>query len=141
MHAPNGAQGKGKDKNGAKGNDYILQVPCGTTIIEQKDSGFDKQVAELNTHGETFLLAKGGPPGRGNKNFPNTKEHSGGWGQYKKFLLEMQLIADIGFVGYPNAGKTTLLAALTRACPKIAAYPFTTLQPYVGKIHFQDGKS
>jgi GTP-binding protein len=139
LHAQHGNPGKGNDMNGSKGNDYVLQIPIGTSVSEIKPSGVRKFVGELNESGEKLLIAKGGAGGKGNKNYPKAETNVGTDGEARKYHLEMKLIADIGFVGYPNAGKTTLLAALTRACPRIASYPFTTLHPFVGKLHFSDG--
>ena len=137
--AEDGEHGKGKDMNGVGGKNIIISVPVGTYVREINRFGKKRLLANLDTPGKV-LIAEGGKGGRGNKEFSQiTTKEVGEPGKSKIIELELKLIADIGFVGYPNAGKTSLLAALTRACPKIASYPFTTLQPYIGIIDFIDG--
>lgn len=138
--AENGENGQGKDMNGAGGKDMFISVPLGTIVKEVNKLGKSRTLGILNTEGK-LLIAQGGKGGRGNRSTPEITEHEKGEeGKTKKLQLELKLIADIGFVGYPNAGKTSLLASLTRACPKIASYPFTTLKPYIGILEFIDGK-
>ena len=137
--AENGVHGQGKDMDGAGGKSEVIQVPLGTIVREINRFGKKRLLANFDEEGKV-LVAEGGKGGRGNKDHPSVSEKEKGVeGRAKLLELELKLIADIGLVGYPNAGKTTLLAALTRACPKIASYPFTTLQPYVGVIDFVDG--
>lgn len=137
--AEDGEHGKGKDMDGIGGKDIYIKVPIGTYVKEVNKFGKTRLLANLDTEIQV-LVAEGGKGGRGNKDHPSiTQKEKGVAGKEKVIELELKLIADIGLVGYPNAGKTTLLAGLTRACPKIASYPFTTLQPYVGLIDFIDG--
>ena len=133
--AEDGRKGGGSDKTGACGKDVVIQVPCGT-IVYNSDTG-DK-VADLVDHGERLILLKGGRGGRGNARFATSRNQAprmaerGEPGEERWLRLELRLIADVGIVGMPNAGKSTLLAAVTNARPKIADYPFTTLQPNLG---------
>jgi len=137
--AGHGSNGKGNDLNGKKGRDCMIKVPAGTIVKEVTKLGRKNLVGILDENQE-LLLAAGGYGGRGNKEAPTLKEaEKGKLGVQRLFELQLKLIADIGLVGYPNAGKTSLLAALTRATPKIASYPFTTIRPYVGMIDFVDG--
>jgi GTP-binding protein len=133
--AEDGRKGGGSDKTGARGKDVVIQVPCGT-IVYDGDTG-DK-VADLVDHSEPLILLKGGRGGRGNARFATSRNQAprmaerGEPGEKRWLRLELRLIADVGIVGMPNAGKSTLLAAVTNARPKIADYPFTTLQPNLG---------
>lgn len=140
IKAESGTAGQGKDMNGKCGADKNIQVPVGTIIREINKFGKLRYLGTLDEPEKKLLIVEGGKGGRGNKDHSDvTDAEVGQPGKKKKLQLELKLIADIGFVGYPNAGKTTLLAALTRACPKIDSYPFTTLQPYLGIIEFMDG--
>jgi len=133
--AQEGRKGGGSNKTGASGKDVVIQVPCGTIVYDDETGDV---LADLVDHGERIVLSKGGRAGRGNARFATSRNRAprmaerGEPGEERWLKLELKLIADVGIVGMPNAGKSTLLAAVTNARPKIAAYPFTTLQPNLG---------
>lgn len=144
QRAPNGGDGRGKQCHGKNGQDLDVVVPCGT-MIEVAETG--ELFGEVLEDGERIMLARGGKGGLGNCHFKSSTHQAprectpGEEGQQLEFWLELKIVADIGLVGYPNAGKSSLITALSHAHPKIAAYPFTTLNPVIGILEFDDFKT
>jgi GTP-binding protein len=144
FHAPNGVAGAGALKSGRRGAELVLPVPAGT-VVTDADTG--EVLADLDSEGATVVVAAGGRGGQGNTRFKSSTRQAprigelGEPGVKRRVHLELKLIADIGLVGLPNAGKSTLLASLTGAHPKIAAYPFTTLVPNLGVAELEGGRT
>jgi GTP-binding protein len=142
--ARNGEPGRGSDCNGRSAEDIVLRVPVGT-VVSDLDSG--EVIADLAAHGQTALLAKGGDGGRGNLNFKSSTNRAprqftrGMPGESRKLKLELKVLADVGLLGLPNAGKSTFIRAVSAARPKVADYPFTTLHPNLGVVRVDNNRS
>src|SRR5256886_3850849 len=139
--AERGRHGEGSNRTGQEGHDVILKVPVGT-ILYDADSG--ERIHDFSRPDERLVIARGGRGGRGNQHFATSthqapREHElGRTGEERNYRLELKLLADVGLVGYPNAGKSTLISRISAARPKIADYPFTTLEPNLGVVTIGD---
>lgn len=142
--ATSGAPGSGKRSSGADGVDQVIEVPVGTAVYDAETGEF---ITDLNRNGQTELLLKGGRGGKGNTFFKTATNQAPRYAQpgeparERTIILQLKMLADVGLVGLPNAGKSTLLSVLTAAKPKIANYPFTTLEPNLGMVRYRDDRS
>jgi GTP-binding protein len=143
-HAGRGHHGEGSKRHGADGEDLVLQVPVGTVVADEQTG---EVIRDFTHAGERLIVARGGRGGRGNAQFATSTNRAprhhepGEVGQERWLVLELKLIADVGLVGLPNAGKSTLISRISAARPKIADYPFTTLEPHLGVVDLGDFKT
>jgi GTPase len=144
FRAKDGASGRGADCNGAGADDVVLRVPVGTVI---KDLATDEVIADLTFDKQRVMVAKGGRGGLGNINFKSSTNRAprqftkGTEGETKEIHFELKVLADVGLLGMPNAGKSTFIRAVSAARPKVADYPFTTLHPNLGVVRVDDNRS
>jgi len=144
LRAASGEPGRGKDQYGRGGDDLVVQVPVGTMVF---DADTDEQLADLSRQDQRAVVARGGRGGRGNIHFATsvnqapTYAEPGEPGERRNLRLELKLLADVGLLGYPNVGKSTLISVVSRARPKIADYPFTTLVPQLGVVSVGENRS
>ena len=141
--ADRGTHGMGSGRHGRKAENMIIKVPPGTIVIDRENQFV---IRDLATDGEEFVIAKGGRGGRGNAHFKSSTNQAprewtpGGEGEHRRVVLELKVIADVGLIGKPNAGKSTLLSRLSRARPEIADYPFTTKFPNLGQVQIDQDR-
>jgi len=147
-HAERGEHGRGSNRTGGQGADLALEVPVGTVVFDASDSNAEFQLlADLTEPGQRALVARGGRGGRGNARFVTSTNRAprraepGETGEARRLCLQLKLLADVGLVGFPNAGKSTLISRVSSARPKVAEYPFTTLTPHLGVVALSDYRS
>lgn len=144
LRADNGRSGEGRLRTGKSGEDLIIHVPVGTTVYDHET---DELIGDLTKQGDRLCVAKGGVHGLGNTHFKSStnraprKTTSGTEGEHRELRLELKLLADVGLLGLPNAGKSTFVSVVSNATPKIADYPFTTLYPHLGVVRIGEFRS
>ncbi|HEY5682673.1 MAG TPA: GTPase ObgE [Sulfuricaulis sp.] len=144
FRAEKGAKGSGSNCTGKSGKDLYIQVPLGTRVV---DAEAEELIGEITRHGESLIVAHGGKGGLGNTRFKSSTNRTprrttpGKPGEQRELALELQVLADVGLLGLPNAGKSTLLRAVSQARPKVADYPFTTLHPHLGVVRVGELRS
>lgn len=144
LRAERGEHGRGKDQHGKNGQDLIVRVPPGTLVYDEETGIL---LADLRTATETVIVAKGGKGGKGNAHFATSTNRAprfaqpGLPGEERSLRLELRLLADVGLVGFPNTGKSTLISAVSAARPRIADFPFTTLTPHLGVVRYSEEKT